>query len=95
VTIYKMATPGASGLIAIDYLVKTKGKPQIVTFEDRVTHSDELLATALLQHSQAGMRSGTYLPNRCADGCNRLMCGYADLCESEFGGRVPMYPEAS
>jgi putative RecB family exonuclease len=94
-TIYAMAMPGASGLIAIDYLVKTKNKPQIVTFEDRVTHSDELLATTLLKSAQEGMRSGNYLPNRCADSCNRLMCGFADLCESEFGGRVPMYPEAS
>jgi CRISPR/Cas system-associated exonuclease Cas4 (RecB family) len=94
-TIYAMAMPGASGAIAVDYLVKTKNKPQLVTIEDRITHSDELLATTLLQSAQKGMRSGVYLPNRCADSCNRLMCGFADLCESEYGGRVPFYPEAS
>lgn len=95
VTMYAMATPGASGEVAIDYLVKTKGKPQLVQIEDRITHSDEALVSKLLVDAQHGMRSGVYLPNRCADSCNRLMCGFADLCESEFGGRVPMYPEAS
>jgi hypothetical protein len=87
--------PGASGEVAIDYLVKTKNKPQLIQIEDRITHGDEALATKLLVDAQKGMRSGVHLPNRCADSCNRLMCGYADLCETEFGGRVPMYPEAS
>ncbi|TAL08384.1 MAG: PD-(D/E)XK nuclease family protein [Nitrospirae bacterium] len=95
VTVYAMALPGASGHVAVDYLVKTKGRPQLVQIEDRISHGDELLVQELLKKAQAGMRGGNYSPSRLASCCNRLMCGYADLCESEFGGRVPFYPEAS
>lgn len=94
-TIYTMITPGSSGFVGLDYLVKTKGKPQVLPILDRVTHGDEAIVAKLLVEAQAGMRSGSYTPNRLCSSCNRLMCGYADVCETEYGGRVPQYPEAS
>lgn len=94
-TLYSLITPGASELVQIDYLVKTKDKPQIVPIEHHVTASDIQLVESVFPRVQAEMRSGVYTPRRGSKTCCRLMCGFASVCEEAYGGTVPYYPEAN
>jgi PD-(D/E)XK nuclease superfamily protein len=95
VTTYAQLTEGASGTAHIDYLVKTKARPSVHRMTTTVTDADIAFVNHIYPMAQEGMRSGNYPPNRMAKSCNRLMCGYADVCEEQFGGRVPLYPEGA
>jgi hypothetical protein len=84
---YRQITPGASGEVRIDSLVKTI-TPQIVQQSYTVGEPD-LLATAMLfPLVQDAMGSGTYCPNRQSILCSQKHCGFWQHCEQEFGGMV-------
>lgn len=82
-----LCTPGASGRVRVDTLVKNK-TPLLVALPMDMTQQDLLAPERLYPLAQAGMRSGHYMPNRTSMLCSRRNCAYWRVCQDEFGGRV-------
>ncbi len=84
---YCQLTPGASGEVRIDSLVKTTA-PQIVQQGYTVGESDIRATQVMFPLVKEAMHSGTYCPNRQSMLCSHKHCAFATQCEQEFGGRV-------
>ena len=84
---YQQITPGASGLVRIDSLVKTQ-TVQIVQQAYTVSESDIRATQVLYPMAQKAMGSGMYCPNRQSMLCSHKHCSFWKHCEEEFGGRV-------
>jgi hypothetical protein len=84
---YQQITPGASGEVRIDSLVKTQ-TVQIVQQAYTVEEPDIRATQVLYPMAQKAMGSGMYCPNRQSMLCSYKHCSFAQHCEEEFGGRV-------
>jgi hypothetical protein len=84
---YQQITPGASGEVRIDSLVKTQ-TPQIVQQPYSVGEPDIRATQVLYPMAQKAMGTGMYCPNRQSMLCSQKHCSFWKQCESEFGGRV-------
>ena len=84
---YCQLTPGASGEVRIDSLVKTT-TTQIVQQGYTVGESDIRATQVMFPLVKEAMHSGTYCPNRQSMLCSHKHCAFATQCEQEFGGRV-------
>ena len=84
---YRQITPGASGEVRIDSLVKTT-TPQIVQQSYTVGEQDLRATQVLFPMVQEAMGSGMYCPNRQSLLCSQKYCSFWKQCEEEFGGRV-------
>ena len=84
---YSQITPGASGEVRIDSLVKTAA-PQIVQQGYTVGEADRRATQVMFPLVREAMHSGTYCPNRQSMLCSHKHCAFATQCEQEFGGRV-------
>jgi CRISPR/Cas system-associated exonuclease Cas4 (RecB family) len=85
---YAQLTPGASGNVRVDTLVKTK-IPAIVTQSFTPAEFDRTATERLYALAQQAMRQETYMPNRLSLNCSRRNCSYWRCCEREWGGEVP------
>ena len=84
---YRQLTPGASGEVRIDSLVKT-ANPQIVQQSYTLGEADLRATQVLFPMVQEAMGSGMYCPNRQSLLCSQKHCSFWKQCETEFGGRV-------
>ena len=84
---YQQITPGASGEVRIDSLVKTQ-TVQIVQQAYTVEEPDIRATQVLYPMAQKAMGSGMYCPNRQSMLCSQKHCSFWKHCEEEFGGRV-------
>jgi hypothetical protein len=84
---YRQITPGASGEVRIDSMVKTQ-TVQIVQQGYTVGEADIRATQVLYPMAQKAMGSGMYCPNRQSLLCSQKHCSFAKQCEEEFGGRV-------
>jgi len=84
---YRQITPGASGEVRIDSLVKTQ-TVQIVQQAYTVEEPDIRATQVLYPMAQKAMGSGMYCPNRQSMLCSQKHCSFWKHCEGEFGGRV-------
>ncbi|HLY17113.1 MAG TPA: PD-(D/E)XK nuclease family protein, partial [Bryobacteraceae bacterium] len=84
---YSQLTPGASGEVRIDALVKT-ATPQIVQQSYTVSQADLRATQVLFPMVREAMGSGMYCPNRHSLFCSQKYCSFWKPCEQEFGGRV-------
>jgi CRISPR/Cas system-associated exonuclease Cas4 (RecB family) len=84
---YQQITPGASGDVRIDSMVKTQSV-QIVQQAYTVEESDIRATQVLYPMAQKAMGSGMYCPNRQSMLCSQKHCSFWKHCEEEFGGRV-------
>jgi hypothetical protein len=84
---YRQITPGASGEVRIDSLVKTM-TPQIVQQSYTVGEADLRATKVLFPMVQEAMGSGMYCPNRQSMLCSHKHCAFWQQCEQEFGGTV-------
>jgi hypothetical protein len=84
---YRQITPGASGEVRIDSLVKTQ-TVQITQQAYTVEEPDIRATQVLYPMAQQAMGSGTYCPNRQSLLCSQKYCSFWKHCEEEFGGRV-------
>ncbi len=84
---YRQITPGASGEVRIDSLVKT-ATPQLVQQSYTVGQQDLRATKVLFPMVQEAMGSGMYCPNRQSLLCSQKYCSFWKQCEEEFGGRV-------
>src|SRR5271165_3989185 len=84
---YRQITPGASGEVRIDSLVKTQ-TVQIVQQAYTVEEPDIRATQVLYPMAQQAMGSGIYCPNRQSMLCSQKHCSFWKQCEEEFGGRV-------
>jgi hypothetical protein len=84
---YRQITPGASGEVRIDSLVKTQAV-QIVQQAYTVEEPDIRATEVLYPLAQKAMGSGMYCPNRQSMLCSQKHCSFWKHCEEEFGGRV-------
>ena len=84
---YTQITPGASGDVRIDSLVKTQ-TVQIVQQAYTVEEPDIRATQVLYAMAQKAMGSGMYCPNRQSMLCSQKHCSFWKHCEEEFGGRV-------
>jgi hypothetical protein len=84
---YRQITPGASGEVRIDSLVKTQAV-QIVQQAYTVGEPDIRATQVLYPMARKAMGSGMYCPNRQSLLCSQKHCSFAKQCEEEFGGRV-------
>lgn len=84
---YRQITPGASGAVRIDSLVRTQ-TVQIVQQAYTVEERDIRATHALYPMAHKSMDSGMYCPNRQSLLCSRKHCSFWKHCASEFGGRV-------
>jgi hypothetical protein len=84
---YRQLTPGASGQVRIDSLVKTQ-TVQIVQQAYTVEEPDLRATQVLYPMAQKAMGSGMYCPNRQSMLCSQKHCSFWKHCEEEFGGRV-------
>lgn len=84
---YRQITPGSSGAVRIDSLVKTQ-TVQIVQQAYTVEEPDIRSTQILYPMAQKAMRSGMYCPNRQSMLCCQKRCSFWKHCEAEFGGRV-------
>lgn len=87
VATYRRLAPGASGLVQLDTLVKTK-TPQRIAQLFEITDADIRATDAMYPLAQQGMRAGYYMPNRLSLLCSRRHCAFWRACEKEFGGTV-------
>lgn len=80
------------GKFVYDVMVKNKTKARVDEFEIQITDSmrqTHLQRVDLLRELKKSMfRKGVYPPNRESLTCSRKHCGYWELCEKEYGGRV-------
>jgi len=84
---YRQITPGASGEVRIDSLVKTV-TPQIVQQSYTVGEPDIRATQVLFPMVREAMGSGMYCPNRQSLLCSHKHCAFWQHCEQEFGGAV-------
>ena len=84
---YGQITPGASGEVRIDSLVKTL-TPQIVQQNYTLGEADIRATQVLFPMVQEAMDLGMYCPNRQSLLCSQKHCSFWKHCEAEFGGRV-------
>jgi CRISPR/Cas system-associated exonuclease Cas4 (RecB family) len=84
---YQQITPGASGLVRIDSLVKIQAA-QIVQQAYTVSKLDIRATQVLYPMAQKAMGTGMYCPNRQSLLCSHKHCSFWEHCEEEFGGRV-------
>ena len=84
---YRQLTPGASGQVRLDTLVRTK-TVQLVQHAYTVGAPDLLATQVLYPLAQEGVRSQLYYPNRQSILCSRKHCAFWRQCEKEFGGTV-------
>jgi hypothetical protein len=84
---YRQITPGASGEVRIDSMVKTQ-TVQIVQQGYTVGEADIRATQVLYPMAQKAMGSGMYCPNRQSLLCSQKHRSFAKQCEEEFGGRV-------
>ena len=84
---YQQITPGASGEVRIDSMVKTQ-TVQIVQQAYTVGEPDIRATQVLYPMAQKAMGSGMYCPNRQSMLCSHKHCSFSKHCEEEFGGRV-------
>ena len=84
---YQQITPGASGEVRIDSMVKTQ-TVQIVQQSYTVGEPDIRATQVLYPMAQKAMGSGMYCPNRQSMLCSQKHCSFSKQCEEEFGGRV-------
>ena len=84
---YRQITPGASGEVRIDSLVKTQ-TVQIVQQAYTVEEPDIRATRVLYPMAQKAMGTGMYCPNRQSMLCSHKHCSFWKHCEEEFGGRV-------
>ena len=84
---YRQITPGASGEVRIDSLVKTQ-TVQIVQQAYTVSKPDIRATRVLYPMAQKAMGTGMYCPNRQSMLCSQKHCSFWKHCEQEFGGRV-------
>jgi hypothetical protein len=84
---YRQITPGASGAVRIDSLVKTQ-TVQIVQQAYTVEEPDIRATQVLYPMAQKATGSGMYCPNRQSMLCSQKHCSFWKHCEEEFGGRV-------
>lgn len=87
VATYRQLADGASGLVQLDTLVKTK-TPQLVQQPFQIDGADLQLTETTYPLAQTAMRTGVYMPNRGSMFCSRKGCSYWRACEDSFGGRV-------
>ncbi len=86
-TTYQQITPGASGDVRIDSLVKAQ-TVQIVQQAYTVEEPDIRATQVLYPMAQKAMGSGMYCPNRQSMLCSQKHCSFWKHCEEEFGGWV-------
>jgi hypothetical protein len=84
---YRQITPGASGEVRIDSMVKTQAV-QIVQQAYTVGEPDIRATQVLYPMAQNAMGSGMYCPNRQSLLCSQKHCSFWKHCEGEFGGQV-------
>jgi hypothetical protein len=84
---YRQITPGASGEVRIDSLVKTQ-TVQIVQQAYTVEEPDIRATQVLYPMAQKAMGTGMYCPNRQSMLCSQKHCSFWKHCEDEFGGRI-------
>ena len=84
---YRQITPGASGAVRIDSLVKTQ-TIHIVQQAYTVEEPDIRATQVLYPMAQKAMGSGMYCPNRQSLLCSQKYCSFWKHCEEEFGGRI-------
>jgi CRISPR/Cas system-associated exonuclease Cas4 (RecB family) len=82
---YRQITPGASGEVRIDSLVKTQ-TVQIVQQAYTVSKPDIRATRVLYPMAQKAMGTGMYCPNRQSMLCSQKHCSFWKHCEQEFGG---------
>lgn len=71
----------------VDYAVATS-KPQVLSYTVPFTEEDELYFLSLMGQIADGIQKEVWVPNRSHFLCSRKYCGYANLCEKKFHGRV-------
>jgi len=84
---YRQITPGASGAVRIDSLVRTQ-TVQVVQQAYTVENQDIRATHVLYPMAHKAMDTGMYCPNRQSLLCSRKHCSFWKHCEDEFGGRV-------
>jgi CRISPR/Cas system-associated exonuclease Cas4 (RecB family) len=84
---YRQITPGASGEVRVDSMVKTQ-TVQIVQQAYAVEEPDIRTTQVLYPMAQKAMGTGMYCPNRQSMLCSQKHCSFWKHCEGEFGGRV-------
>jgi len=84
---YRQITPGASGEVRLDSLVKTQ-TVQIVQQAYTVGEPDLRATQVLYPMARKAMSCGMYCPNRQSLLCSQKHCSFWTHCEQEFGGRV-------
>lgn len=84
---YVPLVPGATGVVQIDTLVKTKA-PQLIRTPHTVTREEVRACEVQYPLIQEAMRAGYYVPNREDSLCSRRNCPFWRACEREFGGHV-------
>jgi hypothetical protein len=84
---YRQITPGASGEVRIDSMIKTQFV-QIVQQSYTVEEPDTRATQVLYPMAQKAMRSGIYCPNRQSMLCSQKHCSFSKQCQEDFGGRI-------
>src|ERR1039458_5094258 len=82
---YRQITPGASGEVRIDSLVKTQ-TVQIVQQSYTVEEPDIRATQVLYPMAQKAMGTGMYCPNRQSMLCSHKHCSFWKDCEQERSG---------
>jgi hypothetical protein len=84
---YCQITPGVSGEVRLDTLVKTK-TVQLIQQSYAVDDQDLRATEVLYPLVRQGIANGLYFPNRQSLTCSRRNCAFWRHCEREFGGKV-------
>jgi len=89
---YQLTRGKEAKSVRLDYLIKNK-TPKIATVEPKITNSERTFLQKIMgiTAERATMiynEKITPTPNRASFMCSHKWCGYADICERDFGGKV-------
>jgi putative RecB family exonuclease len=84
---YRADTGEIEQAVEIDYAVKLKS-PKIVSFSRQVERSEIEFFNRLMNQIVRGIEQEFWIPNRQSIMCTRRACGYWQVCERDWKGRV-------
>lgn len=83
--IYCAATNATS--ICFDYAIRKK-VPDVKTLQVTITPDEIRHALTIIHLVDSSINTGNFIPNRSSFLCSRKNCGYWNLCEKKYGGKI-------
>jgi hypothetical protein len=86
--LYNSLRPVPARRVSVHLLVRSEAKSGGVVVLSASPESDRRIVESVLTGVVKGMHHEVIYPNRSAPTCSRRWCGYWEICETTYGGKV-------